>query len=123
MFRLDTGYAWSHGDLRLTGGVDGGRGHEPRFPQRRRLLRRRARFAVSVSSNTFLISHGHLDHAAGLPYVLGQRAMRGLKNTRVFLPKALEPRMRDILRIWSEVEEPRVSVHHDQAWTRATRSR
>jgi ribonuclease Z len=32
------------------------------------------------------ISHGHLDHALGLPYVLSQRSLHRLVHTRVFCP-------------------------------------
>ncbi|HWM91447.1 MAG TPA: MBL fold metallo-hydrolase [Thermoanaerobaculia bacterium] len=32
------------------------------------------------------VSHGHLDHALGLPYVLSQRSLHRLVHTRVFCP-------------------------------------
>ncbi|HKI04859.1 MAG TPA: MBL fold metallo-hydrolase [Thermoanaerobaculia bacterium] len=32
------------------------------------------------------LSHGHLDHALGLPYVLSQRSLHRLAHTRVFCP-------------------------------------
>jgi ribonuclease Z len=32
------------------------------------------------------LSHGHLDHAMGLPYVLSQRSLHRLVHTRVFCP-------------------------------------
>jgi len=32
------------------------------------------------------ISHGHLDHAMGLPYVLSQRSLHRMVHTRVFCP-------------------------------------
>ena len=32
------------------------------------------------------LSHGHLDHALGLPYVLSQRSLHRLVHTRVFCP-------------------------------------
>jgi len=33
------------------------------------------------------LSHGHLDHALGLPYVLSQRSLHRLVHTRVFCPQ------------------------------------
>jgi len=34
------------------------------------------------------LTHGHLDHALGLPYVLSQRSLHRLVHTRVFCPAA-----------------------------------
>ena len=35
------------------------------------------------------LTHGHLDHALGLPYVLSQRSLHRLVHTRVFCPAAV----------------------------------
>ncbi len=35
------------------------------------------------------LTHGHLDHALGLPYVLSQRSLHRLVHTRVFCPAAI----------------------------------
>lgn len=53
---------------------------------------------------TILLSHGHMDHAAGLPYLIAQKAMTGQPPPEVYMPKALVQPMREIMRIWEKVD-------------------
>jgi ribonuclease Z len=51
----------------------------------------RGAFQLAGAHDVFL-SHGHLDHALGLPYVLSQRSLHRLVHTRVFCPASvIEP--------------------------------
>jgi ribonuclease Z len=43
------------------------------------------------------LSHGHLDHALGLPYVLSQRSLHRLVHTRVFCPEAVAEDLRQLV--------------------------
>ncbi len=40
-----------------------------------------------AGANDVFLSHGHLDHALGLPYVLSQRSLHHAEHTRVFCPE------------------------------------
>lgn len=51
-----------------------------------------------------LLSHGHQDHAGGLPYIISQRGMMGKGPLQVHLPEELAPPLRRILDAWSEIE-------------------
>jgi ribonuclease Z len=45
-----------------------------------------------------------MDHAAGLPYIISQKAMTGLVPPSVYMPEALVRPMREIMRIWERID-------------------
>ena len=58
----------------------------------------------SIGMNTFLISHGHMDHASGIPYVISQKAMHSHKKPHFFMPISMVDPMKEIMNQWSLVE-------------------
>ncbi len=57
-----------------------------------------------ISIDTVCLSHGHMDHAAGLAYYFSQRAFVGNDPGTVLLPTALVKPVQELVRIWGQIE-------------------
>ncbi|MGZ3694807.1 MAG: MBL fold metallo-hydrolase [Bdellovibrionota bacterium] len=58
-----------------------------------------------LSARRIALTHGHLDHAAGIPYLVAQKNMMGQKETEIFTPESLAPPLEQILKIWQEIDK------------------
>lgn len=58
----------------------------------------------AINTNTFLISHGHMDHAAGIPYIIAQKAMNSHRPPRFIMPESMVAPLEEIMRQWSLIE-------------------
>jgi ribonuclease Z len=58
----------------------------------------------ALPMNTFLISHGHMDHAAGVPYVISQKSMSTHKTPRFLMPEVMVGPMKEIMNQWAKIE-------------------
>ncbi|HMQ16293.1 MAG TPA: hypothetical protein PKC49_09990, partial [Phycisphaerae bacterium] len=47
------------------------------------------------------LSHGHMDHAAGIAYYFSQRMFLDNAPGNLYVPNGLERPIRDLLRIWA----------------------
>lgn len=99
------------GDLRIEGWSRAGEENWFRIhPPGLALDTGRGALQLAGAQDVFL-SHGHLDHALGLPYVLSQRSLHRLAHTRVFCPAEIAEPLRDLIAAAERLE--RASYRYD----------
>lgn len=68
------------------------------------------RGAVQLAgAHDVFLTHGHLDHALGLPYVLSQRSLHHGSHTRVVCPAAIAEPLADLVAAAERLERARYS--------------
>ncbi len=63
----------------------------------------------SFKYNHYFLSHGHQDHAGGLPYLISQKNMNSHGPAQVYMPTDLVGPMEEILALWQKIEDHQYS--------------
>ncbi|MBN2316218.1 MAG: MBL fold metallo-hydrolase [Sedimentisphaerales bacterium] len=64
-----------------------------------------------IPINHVLLTHGHMDHAAGIAYYLSQRNFCGMSAGTILAPENLLKPMRDIINAWSKLDGNRIPAN------------
>ena len=51
-----------------------------------------------------LLTHAHIDHAAGLPYYVSMRALTNMKPPQIWCPRPSYEALSRLLRVWTELQ-------------------
>jgi ribonuclease Z len=101
---LSTGYTWKHRDIHLVGYSMAGISTSLAFPDADVCFDVAQGLPFQIPYNNILITHGHMDHASGLPYLVGQKAMMGQLPPNAYMPENLLKPMREMMRLWESVD-------------------
>lgn len=102
---LALGYTWTHKNIRLQGYSVAGLSTSIAFPDADVCFDVAQGLPFTFPIPNLLITHGHMDHASGLPYVIAQKAMMGLPPPNVYMPEALLGPMKRIMKIYEEIDQ------------------
>ena len=61
----------------------------------------------ALTSDIVCLSHGHMDHMAGVAYYLSQRTFQGMKPGTILLPAEIAKFTDEMLRAWRNIERQR----------------
>ncbi len=61
-------------------------------------------FPFQLGCETFFITHGHLDHAAAIPYIISQKNLNNLGPAQFYMPEELIKPLDEIMKIWQSIE-------------------
>ncbi len=62
---------------------------------------------IALTSNYIALSHGHMDHAAGLAYYFSQRNFQGMGTGTVLCHPTLAPAVHRLMEAWIDIEAQR----------------
>ncbi|RYZ79414.1 MAG: MBL fold metallo-hydrolase, partial [Proteobacteria bacterium] len=102
---LATGYTWTHKNIRLVGYSVAGISTSIVFPDAEVCFDVAQGLPFQMNVPTICISHGHMDHASGLPYVISQKSMMSQTPPTIYMPETLVKPMTSIMRLYEGIDE------------------
>jgi ribonuclease Z len=52
-----------------------------------------------------LLTHGHMDHASGIPYLIAMKNMTSQPVPDIYMPESLVEHMKELMKIWAKIDQ------------------
>jgi ribonuclease Z len=108
---VEAGLPWTYAGLHFHGLSLSGIRTSMAMPQQGICFDVAQGFPFVLHLKKYFLTHGHLDHAAGIPYIISQKMMNNAPTADFYMPESLVSPMDRMMAIWQEVEKHQYRYH------------
>jgi ribonuclease Z len=105
MNSVEAGKSWSHGDLKFHGLSLSGIRTSIALPEMQLAFDVAQGYPFLIPIKKFFLSHGHLDHVAGVPYIISQKVLFHMPVSDFYMPPSLVEPLQKIMDLWQQIED------------------
>lgn len=104
---VEAGASWSYGKNKFYGLSLSGIRTAISMPEHSLSFDVAQGYPFLLTLKRFFVTHGHLDHSAGIPYIISQKAMTSQEPGKFYMPPTLVEPMTQIMHLWEKIEDHR----------------